>query len=140
MIYELRTYWAAPGKIEDLHNRFRNVTLNVFKRHQMAVTGFWTPSPVTEESGDLVYILAFADEAAMKAAWSAFQADPEWIAGTENDYVRIATELAGNRARLGMLSAGLMDELRAGPLLDHAGQARRFGEALRTCWAAAGHA
>ena len=82
MIYELRTYWAAPGKIEDLHNRFRNVTLNVFKRHQMEVVGFWTPSPVTDESGDLVYILAFADEAAMKTGWESFRADPEWIAGS----------------------------------------------------------
>jgi len=89
MIYELRTYWAAPGKIEDLHNRFRNVTFNVFKRHQMTVTGFWTPSPATAESGDLVYILAFADEAAMKTAWDAFRDDPEWIAGRE------ASELNG---------------------------------------------
>lgn len=81
MIYELRTYWAEPGKIENLHNRFRNVTLKVFKRHNMEVVGFWTPSPVTPESGDLVYILRFADEDAMKAAWSAFQKDPDWIAG-----------------------------------------------------------
>ncbi len=65
---------------------------------------------------------------------------PEWIAETENDYIGIATALAGDRIRLGVLSAGLRDGLRAGPLLDHAGQARRFGEALRTCWAAAGHA
>jgi len=89
MIHELRTYWAATGKIEDLHNRFRNVTLNVFKRHQMVVVGFWTPSPVTDESGDLVYILAFADEAAMKTGWESFRTDPEWIAGST------ASELKG---------------------------------------------
>lgn len=81
MVYELRTYWAAPGKIEDLHNRFRNVTLNVFKRHNMQVVGFWTPSPATAETGDLVYIMAFADTAAMTQAWEAFRVDPDWIAG-----------------------------------------------------------
>jgi hypothetical protein len=89
MIYELRTYWAAPGKIEDLHDRFRSVTLKVFQRHQMVVVGFWTPAPVTVESGDLVYILSFTDEAAMKTSWESFRADPEWIAG------KAASELNG---------------------------------------------
>jgi hypothetical protein len=81
MIYELRTYWAEPGKIKNLHQRFRSLTLGLFARHQMQVVGFWTPEPATPESGDLVYILRFQDEEAMKAAWKAFQNDPEWIAG-----------------------------------------------------------
>jgi alkylation response protein AidB-like acyl-CoA dehydrogenase len=88
MIYELRTYWAAPGKIEALHRRFRTLTLGIFKRHAMHVVGFWTPVPVTADSGDLVYMLRFADEEQMKAAWEAFRADAEWIAGkaaTETD-------------------------------------------------------
>jgi predicted O-linked N-acetylglucosamine transferase (SPINDLY family) len=41
---------------------------------------------------------------------------------------------AGDRARLATLSAGLRSDLQAGPLLDHAAQARRFGEALQACW------
>ncbi len=81
MIYELRTYWAAPGKIEALHKRFRTLTLGVFQRHNMEVVGFWTPQPATPESGDLIYILRFADEAAQIAAWEAFRQDPEWING-----------------------------------------------------------
>lgn len=81
MIDEIRTYWAAPGKIENLHQRFRSLTLGLFKRHHMQLVGFWTPVTTTPESGDLVYILRFADEEAKKAAWSAFQNDPDWIAG-----------------------------------------------------------
>jgi hypothetical protein len=81
MIYELRTYWAAPGKIENLHHRFRNLTLGIFKRHNMKVLGFWSPAPATPETGDLVYILCFTDEAAKTTAWTAFQNDPEWING-----------------------------------------------------------
>ncbi len=81
MIYELRTYWAAPGKIEALHNRFRTLTLRIFERYHMEVVGFWTPHPATPESGDLVYLLRFADATAMQAAWNAFRADPEWIEG-----------------------------------------------------------
>jgi hypothetical protein len=81
MIYELRTYWAAPNKQDALHTRFRNLTLPLFARHQMQVVGFWTPVPVTVDSGDLVYILAFPDEDALRHAWDAFRADPEWQAG-----------------------------------------------------------
>lgn len=89
MIYELRTYWAAPGKAEAMHRRFRTLTLGVFERHNLQVVGFWTPTPVTAESGDLVYMLRFADEEQMKAAWEAFRADAEWIAG------KAASEIGG---------------------------------------------
>ena len=81
VIYELRTYWAAPGKLDRLHNRFRTLTLGLFARHDMRVIGFWTPEPSTGDSGDLVYLLAFPDRAALDAAWSAFRADPDWQAG-----------------------------------------------------------
>lgn len=83
MIYELRTYWTAPGKTENLHQRFSTLTLGIFKRLNMEVVGFWTPCPASEESGDLVYILRFPDEACKEAAWEAFRSDPEWIAGKE---------------------------------------------------------
>lgn len=59
----------------------------------------------------------------------------EWIAGNEEDYVRIARDLAADRPRLRSESLGLRRALRQSPLLDHAGQARRFGDALRACWA-----
>ena len=81
MIYELRTYWAAPDKREALHQRFRTLTLGIFARHHMQVVGFWTPDPITEESGDLVYLLAFPDQHAQEQAWAAFRADPDWQAG-----------------------------------------------------------
>ncbi len=89
MIYELRTYWAAPGKSDALHARFRNLTLRTFARHHMEVIGFWTPEPPTEESGDLIYVLRFADEEALRTAWGAMREDPEWLAG------KAATETEG---------------------------------------------
>jgi hypothetical protein len=81
MIYELRTYWAAPGKLDRLHARFRHLTLGLFARHAMQVVAFWEPVPTTEASGDIVYLLAFPDQAALEASWAAFRADPEWQAG-----------------------------------------------------------
>ena len=83
MIYELRVYWANPGKLEALHNRFRHVTLALFARHNMQVNAFWTPLPTTEDSGDLVYILAFPDEDAVRTSWDAFVNDPDWIKGRD---------------------------------------------------------
>ncbi len=80
MIYELRSYWAAPGKAEALHNRFRSLTLRLFERHNMQVVGFWTPDDI-EKDGALIYMLAFPDREALAAAWSAFRADEEWRTG-----------------------------------------------------------
>jgi predicted O-linked N-acetylglucosamine transferase (SPINDLY family) len=56
------------------------------------------------------------------------------IASSPDEYVRIAAGLAADPEALAARSAGLRDALRASPLLDHAGQGRRFGEALRRCW------
>lgn len=88
MIYELRTYWAAPGKRAALNERFRTTTVHVFARHQMQVVAFWTPDPITEQSGDLVYLLAFPSREALTAAWDAMRADQQWQqdkAATETD-------------------------------------------------------
>jgi len=81
MVYELRTYWAESGKRDALHERFRSLTLRIFARHQMQLIGFWTPDPITPESGDLVYLLAFPDQAAQQQAWAAFRKDTEWLDG-----------------------------------------------------------
>ena len=35
-LYELRVYWAAPGKLDALHARFRDHTLKLFEKHGMA--------------------------------------------------------------------------------------------------------
>ena len=81
MIYELRTYWAAEGKLEALNKRFRDVTLGVFAKHNINVVGFWMPKEETEETGSLIYLLSFPSEEAMKAAWAGFRDDPDWVNG-----------------------------------------------------------
>ena len=49
------------------------------------------------------------------------------------DYLRIASELARDTAALEQARAGLRAAMAASALLDHAGQARRFGEAVLSC-------
>ncbi len=69
MIYELRTYTAAPGKLDRLHRRFRTVTLGLFEKHGMRVVGFWEPAGLDEGGGDLVYLLVHPTREAADAEW-----------------------------------------------------------------------
>jgi uncharacterized protein (DUF1330 family) len=78
--FEIRTYTAAPGKLEELHARFRNHTLKIFKKHGMEVVGFWGPTDKEKGSENtLVYVLAFPSREALDKAWKEFRADPEWL-------------------------------------------------------------
>ena len=77
--FELRTYTAAPGKLEELHARFRNHTMKLFKKHGMEVVGFWGPTDKEKGSENtLVYVMAFPSREARDQAWKEFRADPEW--------------------------------------------------------------
>jgi hypothetical protein len=79
-VFELRTYYAAPGKMKALHARFRDHTNKLFEKHGMTIVGFWTPSdpPKEKEAEKLIYILAYPSREAATKSWKAFQDDPDW--------------------------------------------------------------
>jgi hypothetical protein len=77
-VFELRTYYAAPGKMADLHARFRDHTCKLFEKHGMTIIGFWSPDKPEEAEKKLIYILAFPNKEAKDKAWKAFGADPDW--------------------------------------------------------------
>ena len=77
MIYELRTYEAAPGRLPELHARFRDHTLRIFERHGLDVVGFWTYAH-GGWSDRLVYLMRFDGMAERDRKWAAFSADEEW--------------------------------------------------------------
>jgi hypothetical protein len=77
--FELRTYTVMPGRLEDLHARFRNNTLRIFAKHGMTSMLYWRPVADQPKMTDkMVYLLAFPSQEARGAAWTAFSADPEW--------------------------------------------------------------
>ena len=76
-LYEMRTYYANEGKIDQLHARFRNHTMTLFEKHGMKNIAYWSPADAPDT---LIYIIAHKDADAAKAAWGAFVADPEWQA------------------------------------------------------------
>jgi hypothetical protein len=77
-VFELRTYYAKPGKMKDLHARFRDHTNKLFEKHGMTIIGFWSPTDEKQAEQKLIYILAFPDPDSAKKSWAAFQNDPDW--------------------------------------------------------------
>jgi NIPSNAP len=76
--FELRVYYAAPGKLDDLHARFRNHTLKIFQNHGIANIGYWVP--MENSDNKLIYLLAYPSREARERSWKEFFADPEWQA------------------------------------------------------------
>src|SRR5262245_50577471 len=75
-IYEMRTYYAEPGKLDALNARFRDHTCKLFEKHGMTNVGYCG----TAENPDnkLIYILAYPSKEARDKSWKEFLADPDW--------------------------------------------------------------
>jgi hypothetical protein len=78
-VFEIRTYYAAPGKMKDLHARFRDHTCKLLEKYGMTLIGFWTPTDPKGAEEVLIYIVAHPSEDAAKKSWDAFRKDPDWI-------------------------------------------------------------
>jgi hypothetical protein len=78
-VFELRTYHVNPGKLDDLHKRFRDHTCGLLKKHGAELIGFWTPTDEKDGKGSkLIYLVAFPSREAANKTWEAFGKDPEW--------------------------------------------------------------
>ena len=70
--FEMRTYVAAPGKLDALNARFRSHTNKLFVKHGMELIGYWTPTEGPSAQNTLVYILAYPDKESREKSWKAF--------------------------------------------------------------------
>jgi hypothetical protein len=77
-IYELRTYTAAEGKLDNVVARFRDHTVRIFERHHMKSVGYWLPSEGDKAGTTLIYILEHPNREEARKNWAEFSADPEW--------------------------------------------------------------
>src|SRR5438105_14820857 len=75
-VYEMRVYYAAEGKLDALHARFRDHTTKLFEKHGITNIGYWTPVENSERK--LIYFLAYPSREAREKSWKAFLADPDW--------------------------------------------------------------
>lgn len=77
MLWETRVYTVAPGRMPDLHQRFRDHTLRLFERHGIKPVGFFV-NEVGGASDQLTYFLSFDSHAQREESWRSFLADSEW--------------------------------------------------------------
>jgi hypothetical protein len=75
-VFEMRTYHAAPGKLDDLNARFRNHTVKLFEKHGITNIGYWMP--IENPENLLIYVLAYPSREARDSSWKEFQADEDW--------------------------------------------------------------
>lgn len=78
MVYELRIYHAAEGKLDALLARFHDHTMKLFEKHNMKNVAYWLPTDDPLKGHTLVYMLAHPSREAAAANWKAFQDDPDW--------------------------------------------------------------
>ena len=75
-IFEMRTYTAAPGKLDELLARFRNLTCKFFEKHGMTNVGYFVP--VDNKESKLIYFLAFPTSEAREKSFSELGKDEEF--------------------------------------------------------------
>ena len=78
-IYELRTYIATDGKLDNLLARFRNHTIKLFEKHGMQNVGYWVAADEPASKNTLIYVISHKNREAAKASWDAFRKDPDWV-------------------------------------------------------------
>ena len=106
-----------------------DVALDTFPYHGTTTTceALWMGVPVVTLAGD---------RHASRVGVSLLTAvgHREWVARDWSAYVSIAVALANDVVARISARRTLREEMRCSALMDHAGQAARFGDALRLCW------
>jgi len=77
MIYELRFYSVAPGRMADVHSRFNDHLPALFQRHGVHCVGRWS-ALAGPDAQRFVYLMAYRDYAHREAAWAGFYQDADW--------------------------------------------------------------
>jgi hypothetical protein len=95
--FEVRIYTVDPsrigtgnfkGGINELHQRFREKEVAIFKKHGAEIVGVWQQ---TNNPDTLVWMLAYRDRAHREEVWAAFGKDPEWDALRKKYFVPLKT-------------------------------------------------
>jgi hypothetical protein len=76
-VYEMRVYYAAPGKLEALNARFKNHTMKLFEKHGLSNVGYFVPAD--NKDNKLVYFISAPSKEARDKSFKEFLADPDWM-------------------------------------------------------------
>ena len=75
-VYEMRVYYAAPGKLDALHARFRDHTMKLFEKHGLTNVGYFVPTGENKDN-KLVYFISAPSKEARDKSFKDFLADPD---------------------------------------------------------------
>ena len=75
-VQELRIYYANPGKLPALNERFANHTVDLFRKHGLESVGYWTDDVGTNNR--LIYMLDYPSLGDREKNFAAFGSDPDW--------------------------------------------------------------
>ena len=82
--FEVRIYTVDQARVKtgnlnvginELHQRFREKEVAIFKKHGAEIVGVWQQM---NNPDTLVWMLAYRDRAHRDDVWAKFNADPEW--------------------------------------------------------------
>ena len=97
--FELRMYTVDKsrvgqgnfrGGITELHKRFREGEVEVFKQSGVEVLATWQD---LGEPDTLIYLLAYKDREARDTGWAKFNADPKWTELRNKYFVPLTTKV-----------------------------------------------
>lgn len=75
-IHQLRIYEIFKDNKEAFHQRFKDHAARIMKKYNFNIIAIWESQK--ENRVEFVYLLEWANEAAMKDAWAKFMTDKEW--------------------------------------------------------------
>ncbi len=76
MIYELRQYTVAAGRMEECQRLFQDVIDPLFREVGIRPVGYW--QPIERDGQTFVYLLAFRLEASREVIWPRCIVHPLW--------------------------------------------------------------
>jgi hypothetical protein len=80
MLYELRIYDIAEGKMNKIVKFMKYTNHRFFKKHRFGIEGMWLSA---DDNSKWYYVLSFKDKADREKKWADFLAEPEWTAERE---------------------------------------------------------
>ena len=75
-VYEMREYYAKPGKLDAIHARFKDHTNSLMKKHGITAVAFLVPEGENKEN-KLVMFFSFPSMKARELAWEKYLGDPD---------------------------------------------------------------
>jgi hypothetical protein len=75
-VYEMREYYAKPGKLDEIHKRYKEHTIELMKKHGITPVAFFVPEGENKQN-KLIVIFSFPSKKAREVAWEKYLADPQ---------------------------------------------------------------